>query len=70
MPHYPSQQDLQGTDKLERVIRDLYDYIYALEAKIQNLQSSSNTKPVEQQVLGSRSVANSGQKLRMGPIQG
>jgi hypothetical protein len=29
MRHYPSQSDLNGADKLERVFRDVYDRLYA-----------------------------------------
>lgn len=36
---YPSQQDMQGLDKIERVIRDLYARLYNLEAKLKELEA-------------------------------
>jgi hypothetical protein len=35
--HYPSQQDIATPDKLERVLRDIYDRIYALERLVNEL---------------------------------
>lgn len=42
--HYPTQQDTQGADRLERVIRDLYDRVYKLEAQLKALLSKVEKK--------------------------
>lgn len=51
--HYPSQHDMTGPDKLERVMRDVYDRIYAIhdtvpkritdvQAQVQQLSVTTN----------------------------
>jgi hypothetical protein len=41
--YYPSQNDMNAPDRLERVHRDTYDRIYALESKLLQHQAALST---------------------------
>lgn len=55
MKHYPSQMDLQGLDKLERVVRDIYNRIYDIpkqQAQTNSTLQSSIKKVAAQLASG------------------
>lgn len=70
MKHYPSQMDLQGLDKLERVVRDIYNRIYDIpkQQAQTNSKLQSDIKKVERLAGGGGGTGGSGGGGGGGPV--